>query len=137
MTNIIAIHAQYVDDIRVELGNRLSLMGQHKAVMSVDPKFPLIIPRIAVVINIIWNKKGSQMFDKLMAHVDMPIGTSAEFSLPWPPPHDERDPSTNLVSQGYFSFFNVPVAVGKVFKTTVKSGRKSWDAGSLLVIQGS
>lgn len=46
-------HCVFCDDIRFEMGNKISLMGIYTGVLNVDQSFPLALPKFGVVVWVI------------------------------------------------------------------------------------
>lgn len=73
------VHVLYCDDIRQEIGNKLSYMGTYEGIMLV-PAFPVTIPKLAIAIRV--STACDRPFKSLTVRVLREDAVLAEVSVP-------------------------------------------------------
>lgn len=107
-----ALHSQFCDDIRQEVGNKLSLMGIYNGLMVV-PSFPYELPRLFVCMRA--TASAGEEFKSLTFVVMVNDESIAEISIPndqvnTPAPEIPEFPNASDLQrqQSFQTFFGLP-----------------------------
>jgi hypothetical protein len=109
----------FCDDIRNEVGGKLSFIGCYNGVIFVPPQFPFILPRFCVHIHIF--SPATQPFSSIIARCYAPGDDAPIFEQPIDPPekmqqlelvaHLEKDPSAPLYIVAGTSLIFAPLKI--------------------------
>jgi len=131
-------HALYCDDIRVEVGNKQSLIGIYQSKMFV-PSFPIVLPKLCVAIWVVtpihnpFRKMKLKILsdDSVLFEQENPIGALSN-QKPEPP---IDDPDKPRVFTTYFAIQLAPFPIQKptILRVRVATEDEELPAGGLTI----
>lgn len=126
----------FCDDIRLEVGNKPSLMGCYSTDLGVAQPFPLLLPKMAVYLWIISDLSDPPLHmtitvilpDKVeLIRLPVPLGVSPEI------PNFMREGAERIVLTYYFPMTPFPLPCEGMIEVWIETEREKLRAGRLWV----
>jgi hypothetical protein len=130
-----AAHALFCDDIRVEFGNKLSLMGIYSADLAINTPFPTIVAKFAVIVYLITGIDDK--LEKFAVEVIAPDGSlisKSEMPVPEIPGPVLNDPTlTKYTVTQAIVISPLQLPCEGMLEVWVETGRERLRAGRLWI----
>ena len=126
-------HCIFCDDIRLEQGNKISLMGCYGADISIDRPFPLTLPKFGFAVWLI--SDADDLPERMSVSVILPDGSELLKSTPAEllPPAEKLEGVKKVKFNAAFPVAPLPLPSDGYLEVWVETERERLRAGRLLV----
>jgi hypothetical protein len=128
-------HCLFCDDIRFEIGNKLSLMGVYNADLIIPDKFPALLPKLGIVVYLMSDIDDPP--EKITTTVVLPDGNEfLRFDLPRSNSVQNLEGATKLVMSQTIPISPLPIPCQGMLEVWVETEKGKTRAGRLKIHSG-